>query len=69
MQHETLSSSNLESFGYDPISRTMEVRFKNGNTYSYPDVAPEFAEGLRSAPSPGRYFQAEIRGRFYGVKQ
>lgn len=69
MQHEPLSSTNLESFGYDPINRTLEVRFKNGNTYQYNDVSPAFADGLRSAPSAGRYFQQEIRNRFHGAKQ
>lgn len=76
MKHNPVKSSNIESYGYDAGTRTLEVRFKPqkntppntpGKLYTFSDVPPETAKGLAGADSPGSYFAANIRGRFGGV--
>lgn len=60
-----LNSTMLEAAGYDLASRTLAVRFRNGTVvHRYHDVPPEIAEGLESAESAGRYFNANVRGKF-----
>ena len=57
-------SSRLDAVMYEPDSRVLSVRFKNGAEYSYQDVPPEIARGLTLASSPGRYFADNIKGRY-----
>ena len=59
-----LVSSNLQAYSYDPQDQTLQVRFKSGRVYSYATVPAHVAEGLTSAPSPGRYFNEQIRDVF-----
>lgn len=57
-------SSQIAAAGHDPATGTLAVRFHTGTVYQYQDVPAEVAEGLLSAQSKGRYFGAEIRGKF-----
>ena len=50
MHHVTVKSSNIESVAYDPATRELHVRFKNGGTYSYEDVPAEKHAALMAAP-------------------
>lgn len=60
-----VKSSLIASHGYEPVSRTLGVRFNNSAlTYLYRDVPPEVAERLEKAESIGKAFGAEIRGKF-----
>ena len=59
-----VTSSRLDAVMYEPACRVLSVRFKNGAEYSYQDVDPEVARGLTSAPSPGRFFADNIKGRY-----
>lgn len=45
-------SKALEEVGYDPASRTLRVRFRNGGAYDYRDVAPEVFDGLLHSEHP-----------------
>ena len=40
-------SSTIESLGYDPVTRTLAVKFKNGGVYHYHDVPLEAHRALR----------------------
>jgi hypothetical protein len=64
MTSRPLRSSSIAAAGYDPDTRTMEVEFVNGRTYTHPDVPPEVYEGLVSAESPGRFYNQQIKGQF-----
>lgn len=66
---QPVESSNLEAIGYDPASRTLAVKFKNGTLYHYADVPASVWEGLQGASSAGRFYSAMIRGTFTGTKQ
>jgi KTSC domain len=61
-------STMLESFGYDPKSRTLYVRFLHGHRlYQYPGVPEDMFGLMKKAPSPGKYFNASIiKGGYEG---
>jgi hypothetical protein len=60
-----IKSSQLEQQGYEPVSRTLAIRFKRSDkVYHFQDVPPEVAEGLEKSESPGKFFAASIRGKF-----
>lgn len=51
---------------YDPNSRTMTVRFKNGLLYRYDDVPIEKHAAFTESASPGRYFNERIKPNHAG---
>ena len=59
-----VTSSRLDAVMYEPNRRVLSVRFKNGAESSYQGVEPEIARGLIKAPSPGRFFADNIKGRY-----
>ncbi|HEU5333776.1 MAG TPA: KTSC domain-containing protein [Actinocrinis sp.] len=61
MKRAAVDSSSLESVGYDPASRVMEIRFRNGGVYQYFGVAPVVYRRLMNAASKGRYFARAVR--------
>ena len=64
----TVSSSNLNSIGYDVKTRTLEIQFNEGSIYQYYQVPQEIYAGLMKAESHGQYFSAVIRGAFQSSK-
>lgn len=62
MQMISVDSSNLESVGY--VNGTLHIQFHSGGLYEYTNVPASLYQGLMSAPSKGRYFHANIRGRY-----
>ena len=57
-------SSNLKSVGYDEGSEVLEIEFSHGGVYQYSGVPPEVHRALMDADSHGKYFAAEINGRY-----
>ena len=64
MERETVSSSSLKSVGYDGDRKLLEVEFLSLALYAYWDVPLWAYEGLMTARSKGRYFEARIRDRY-----
>jgi hypothetical protein len=65
LSRSPLASSDLTSAGYDPETQRLEVEFKKGTKlYSYHGVPPEVYQGLMTAVSPGKYFYANIKGKY-----
>ncbi|AHG43241.1 MULTISPECIES: KTSC domain-containing protein [Pseudomonas] len=62
MERSPVSSSNVESVGYDEDSETLEVEFKNGTLYQYFDVPQSAFNGLVNADSVGGYLAENIKG-------
>lgn len=60
MQRTPVDSSDLVSVGYDPLTRILEVEFKENRVYQYLDVPKDIYEGLLRAESYGRYFHTYI---------
>ena len=59
-----MPSSVIRTFDYDAGKRALDVTFVTGRHYRYHAVPPRIAEGMRSAASKGRYFNARIRDHF-----
>lgn len=62
MEREAVTSSNVESVGYDPDTQTLEVEFKGGKIYWYRGVPAEVHAELMAAPSAGRFLVQRIKG-------
>ncbi len=68
MTLQPVKSSNIESVGYDPASKTMQVKFRSGSTHQYSGIAPEVHAAFMGASSHGAYYAARVRGRYPGEK-
>ena len=65
MERQAVSSSNLASVGYDPESETLEIQFlKTGKVYEYYNVPQFMFDRLMGAPSPGIFFNSEIKNAY-----
>ena len=64
MERSPVSSSNIESVGYDSDSLTLEVEFKGGSVYQYYDVPSDVYENFISAESLGSDFHHSIKKNF-----
>lgn len=59
-----MPSTVIRRYQYDADTRQLDILFVSGEAYSYFDVPESIVEGLRNAPSKGRYFQSHIRDKF-----
>lgn len=64
MRAATLSSSLISRIRYDEDARTLAVRFRDDRAYLYRDVPPRVFEAMKRAPSAGRYYNEEVKGRY-----
>lgn len=69
MQRTAVSSSNIESIGYDASSSILEVRFLNGAIYQYHNVPHSIYSGLMAAPSHGSYLDTYIKKGGYSYRK
>ncbi|MDD2200117.1 MAG: KTSC domain-containing protein [Candidatus Paceibacterota bacterium] len=56
-----VSSSNIESIGYDEQNGQVYVRFLNGSLYVYKGVPLHEFKNLRDAPSLGSYLHRNYK--------
>lgn len=61
---QTPSSSNIESFSFDPETDTLTVSFRSGDEYDYFNVPPSVYRAFQSAGSAGQFFIRSIKGRY-----
>jgi hypothetical protein len=59
-----MPSSVIRGWEYDEAEQRLDVLFVSGKRYSYHQVPPRVAEGMREAFSKGSYFNRRIRDRF-----
>ena len=64
MRREAVSSSNIESIGYDEESMTLEVEFRSGMIYQYFDVPFGIHEQLMGASSHGEFLASQVKGTY-----
>jgi KTSC domain len=69
MNRIPVSSSNLASIGYDPVTQTLEVEFLHGGVYQYSDVSPSVYDGLMEAESHGSYFDRHVKKAGYSYRK
>lgn len=68
MERTPVTSSNIQSIGYDADAQILEIEFNNGGVYQYSGV-PEYEHtGMMNAESHGKYFHANIKNRHPFVK-
>lgn len=63
MEMIPVSSSNLESVGYDAETKTLRIKFHNG-LYEYYNVPESIYIGLLNSGSKGRYHAAYIKNSY-----
>lgn len=68
MEKISISSKNLSSVGYDPTNLTLEVTFRSGGTYRYSGVSQAVYQELLNAPSHGKFFTQNIKGKYSFVR-
>ena len=49
---------------YQPSRRQLDLMFDSGRTYRYAGVSAALAQRFAEAPSKGRFYNQEIRGRY-----
>jgi hypothetical protein len=64
IKRTAVSSSTLNSVGYDLLTKTLEIQFNDGSVYQYYQVPQETYVSLMKAESHGKYFYAVIRNEF-----
>lgn len=62
MKRIPVKSSDIASVGYDELTLTLEIEFKNGSIYEYYRVPKAVYLALMNADSKGKYFRKYIRG-------
>lgn len=68
MNMRQVKSTTIHAIGYDPLTSTLHVHFKQGDQpgplWSYAGVPPDLAAELATADSAGKSFHRNIRGKF-----
>lgn len=64
MNMQPVCSTNLAAVGYDEISNTLCIRFRQGGTYAYSGVPKNIYDNLMCASSKGSYHAAFIKHSF-----
>ena len=59
-----VTSSNIESIGYESSLREIHVRFLNGRTYVYHDAEEYVFIEFQNADSLGRYLNQNIKPNY-----
>ena len=59
-----MKSSQIHSIGYDPGSKTLEVKFKNGAVHQYEGVMQDVNDSLMTADSKGHFFHSRIKNGY-----
>lgn len=67
--HRTITdSSMIQEIEYDDDSKILTVTFSKSSKYEYYNVSKEIYEGLINAESIGKYFAANIKGKYERLK-
>jgi hypothetical protein len=59
-----VTSSNIVSVGYDAATQQLAVEFKTGLVYHYADVPASVADDFEQAESKGKFYVANVKGKF-----
>jgi len=64
MHRRPVDSSVIAEVGYDRGTRVLEVKLTSGAVYRYLGVPARDFLGLLAAPSPGRYYNEQIKATY-----
>jgi len=62
MERKVVDSTSMLSWGYDPITKRMEVEYHNGKLYSFFGIPEELSRELDASPSKGGYMERNVKG-------
>lgn len=62
-----LKSTNLRRCRYTAATGELEIEFNSGASWTYVEVPEGTAADLAVADSPGKFFNANIKGKFEGA--
>jgi hypothetical protein len=65
MKMVTVSSKAISAVGYAPDTQQLQIKFKQGHTYTYCRVPQHIFDGLLTAVSKGIYYDTKIRDRYH----
>lgn len=68
MERIGVSSSNVESIGYDKSKKIIEIEFKKGSVYQYKEVPENIFNNFLYASSHGKYFNVYIKDKYLTTK-
>lgn len=73
MDMQAVSSSNIESIGYDNSTRVLAVKFKASKTraakvHLYHQFTLDGYRNFLNAPSKGKYFAEFVRGKYQSME-
>jgi hypothetical protein len=69
MKRQLVRSSALQSVGYDPENKVLELEFRdNGGVWQYFKLPARVYNNFIHAPSLGNYFVTKIKGRYRQMK-
>jgi antitoxin (DNA-binding transcriptional repressor) of toxin-antitoxin stability system len=64
MDRESVKSTSVASVGYNELSGTLEIEYRNGSLYRYYDVPEQVYTDLMAASSLGRFINKKIKPYF-----
>ncbi|MEK7595364.1 MAG: KTSC domain-containing protein [Patescibacteria group bacterium] len=64
MQRTNVTSSNIDSIGYDGLTSTLEIEFNDGGIYQYFNVPENVYRSLMNSSSHGAYFHDNIKDKY-----
>ena len=68
MSLKSVVSSTVISRDYNPLTRDLDVVFKNGNRGTYKDVPSKTVDDFDSAESPGSFLSQNLKNVFLWEK-
>jgi hypothetical protein len=63
MELQPVKSSLIKVIGYDRDTGKLVIEFTKGGKFAYSGVTEQFWDEFRTAPSQGKFFMAEIKGK------
>ena len=61
IERHPVTSSSLQSVGYDERTQEMSVEFKSGRVYTYKGVPAHTYRNMLRAPSIGRFHANQVK--------
>jgi hypothetical protein len=68
MEMRNVNSGKLRAIGYDAKTRTLQIRFDDGNTYQYSGVGEVLWRRLSASSSAWSFYRDNIEEEFSGER-
>jgi len=68
MDRKVFQSTMLQEGVYDSETQELKITFVNGTTYNYQEVPAGVWDDLKTAGSPGKFFNQEVKPLFTFTK-